>query len=888
MRLAYFSPLNPQRSGISDYSEELLPHLSQRAEVDLFVAGFRPANESALRDFRVFDYVTDRASLRQLPAYDAVIYHMGNDHRYHAAIYDVMRSSPGVAVFHDFAFQLFFFGMARERGDASIYLDEMEACHGPGARAAAGQAVGLGLRPPHLDAPLSFPLNLRMARAAEGVIVHSEWCRSRLQKIAPSTPVAHVPMHVAPRETAGETTAEAERHRSDGVVRVASFGHITPQKGIERTLRALASLKHEYNFHYTLVGEQGRFFEVRELARSLGLKDRLTVTGYVSLSEFGRRIAETDIAINLREQTAGETSASLCRVMAAGRAAVVSNVGWFSELPDDAVVKIDEDASAGPLLRAYLKRLFDDAGLRARIGANARAYVEARHNVKRTADAYVSFARDVAGARARTRFVRGVAADLARLSVTDRDAEFVRGVAADVAGLAPPHAFAAPVVQEQSDSSRPHSSPPPRDSSDMATAEVTTAPATERAARPATNGRFGKIEGIDYKRGAREYLDKLDEGRRHYLLTKPFDNLARRPAKYAGDGLDDETHRLFCDFANLTRALALPPGSKILDVGCGSGWLSEYLARLGYDVFGIDISPALVETARERLRRVPFPVDHETPPRCRFEAHDAEAAPLAETFDAAVCYDSLHHFEDERAVLGNVSRMLRRGGLLFILEGESPPENSEGERELIDTMREFATLESPFSRDYLKELLRESGFAVVADYVSVNELIDRELVADGRAAIRRPEATYLLCKKVSEPGDAARTRDSRQAEGLRARLTLGEAWQPRVSKGGRICASLTVENTGDALWLAGPAELKGAVTIGLRITDAAGALAFESHGVPPVKRAVAPGESVGVRLDIPAPPAAGAYTLKIDLVAQHVCWFEWRGSVPLALPLDVR
>src|ERR1041385_9498650 len=140
-----------------------------------------------------------------------------------------------------------------------------------------------------------------------------------------------------------------------------------------------------------------------------------------------------------------------------------------------------------------------------------------------------------------------------------------------------------------------------------------------------------------------------------------------------------------------TRAVprALPAASRILDVGCGSGWLSEYFARLGYEVRGIDISPDLVEMSRERVARVPYGVDHETSLRCTFQVHDIERAPLAEKFDAIICYDALHHFEDERAVVTHLAAMLPVGGQLFILEGERPPAGSQREEELRAVMREF-------------------------------------------------------------------------------------------------------------------------------------------------------------------------------------------------------
>ncbi|HKR01395.1 MAG TPA: methyltransferase domain-containing protein [Pyrinomonadaceae bacterium] len=850
-----------------------MPHLSKRADLDLFVDGFRPTNDELLKLFPCFDYKSDPSLLRRLPKYDAVIYQMGNDPRYHAGVYECLRAHPGVVVFHDIAFQFFFFYLAQERGRMNLYLDETEACHGAAARQEAEAALAEGLKPPHLNQPLSYPLSGRLARMAEAIIVHSEWCRSRLAEIAPATPIARINLPVVqdisePRRPATSNGSAKEP------VQIASFGHITEEKGIERTLRVLSRLRLEgYRFHYTLVGEPSGFFNVNELARSCGLQDRVTITGYVSLDEFKRRAAATDLAINLRESTVGETSSSLCRLLAASVPAIVSNVGWFSELPNDTVVKIDMDESADAMLYVFLKRLIEDVPLRARLGANARRYAQHSHEVEGSAREYISFIEEVVAARARRRFVRGVSLELARLGIDERDEDFMRGIAATVAELAPPAVFTAgsrtaPAQVLQIDGSQAHG--------------VEALP--ER--RVEQRGRVPKPVGIDYKRAAEDYPKRLDAVRSHYLLTKPFCNLATRPARYLGNGMDEETHRHFCDFANAARTLALPPGSRVLDVGCGSGWLAEYFARLGYEVCGIDISPALVEMARERLRRVPYPVDQETPLRCRFVAHDVEAAPLDETFDAAICYDSLHHFEDEHAALRHLSAMLREGGFLFIMEGDRPPEGSDGERELFDTMGEFGTLESPFSRDYLRALVREHGFVIVGDYVSVNGLFERELLTDARLRVAAPEVNYLLCKKATG-ATAAPLSDSRQPEGLRARITLKDSWPGEVAPGALLKLSLTIENVGRAVWLVGPAELKGAVMLGIKVADERGAVLFESHGVPPLPWAMLPGESANLLCEVSAPPSPGAYALRIDMVAQHVCWFEQNGSQPLVLPLRV-
>ncbi|HVG29366.1 MAG TPA: glycosyltransferase family 4 protein [Pyrinomonadaceae bacterium] len=432
MRLAYFSPLNPQRSGISDYSEELLPHLAAGAEIDLFVDGFAPSSAEVRERFRFFDYRADPSRLESLGGYDAVVYHVGNDHRYHAGIYRAARAFPGVVVLHDFALQSFFLALARERGDANVYLDELGACHGARARAEASRALASGSAPPLYARPAEFPLNCRLLREADGVIVHSEWSRERLAQIAPATPCARINHHAVCGAMRG---VEAVR----GVVELASFGHVTAES-FGRVLDALAALREGHEFRFTLVGEHNDF-DARELAAGRGLADRVEVTGRVALAEFKARLAAADVVVSLRERTVGETSGTVCRALAAGVPVVVSNVGWYAELPDDCVVKIDAGEAGGAQLRAHLARLIEDEPLRRRIGANARRHALAEHSVEGSAARYLDFLRAVAAQRERRRFVRGVSDTLARCGFRASDAGLLRGVAAELARVAPARLF---------------------------------------------------------------------------------------------------------------------------------------------------------------------------------------------------------------------------------------------------------------------------------------------------------------------------------------------------------------------------------------------------------------------------------------------------------------
>ena len=88
----------------------------------------------------------------------------------------------------------------------------------------------------------------------------------------------------------------------------------------------------------------------------------------------------------------------------------------------------------------------------------------------------------------------------------------------------------------------------------------------------------------------------------------------------------------------------------------------------------IDISPDLIEMSRERIGQIPYDVDHQTSLQRSFEVHDIEARPArGENLTRVICYDSLHHFENEDAVMRHIAAMLNVGGVLFILEGERPP-----------------------------------------------------------------------------------------------------------------------------------------------------------------------------------------------------------------------
>jgi len=432
MKLAYFSPLPPQRTGVADYSRELLPELAARAEVDLWVD--TPAARETLPDCRMFNY-DGALPPRVLGGYDAAIYHIGNSSA-HRGIYRMLLQAPGVVVMHDFVLHHFFaaYYLEAQRSPAA-YIEEMAYNYGAAGEELARQALRGG-RPIWEDDPLRYPLNHRVLDHARGVIVHSEFTRGLIRQSHPHLPVLRVNLPVTVATPSGDCAELRRRYGipADKVV-IGSLGFGSAAKRIGMVLRAIGELDRG-DIIYLVVGELGEALR-RDLRR--GGDDRLVhATGYVGWEAFNDYCHLIDIGVDLRYPTMGESSASVCRIMGAGKPCVVSNVGWFAEIPDGCAIKLSP-APAEDALAQCLSDLLADAPLRRRIGANARKYIVENHNPAHAAAAYVAFVEELQaierGSSVRTALTRTAGRAMAEIGVSAADNHLVDAIAERIASL---------------------------------------------------------------------------------------------------------------------------------------------------------------------------------------------------------------------------------------------------------------------------------------------------------------------------------------------------------------------------------------------------------------------------------------------------------------------
>ena len=202
MRIAYFSPLNPVRSGISDYSEDLLPALADLVEVDLFIDDFEPSNQSLVE--RLALHPIDEYPRRRWD-YDMALYHIGNN-LYHEAIYRMALRYPGIAILHDYALVGIISSMTLARGDRGGFVREWGYNYGPASLFQVYEILA-----GHAPLPPDEPLNRRLLDLSLGLIVHSDHLRSRVVQTCPRANVAHVPMPCVSHQRQALTPQVARR-----------------------------------------------------------------------------------------------------------------------------------------------------------------------------------------------------------------------------------------------------------------------------------------------------------------------------------------------------------------------------------------------------------------------------------------------------------------------------------------------------------------------------------------------------------------------------------------------------------------------------------------------------------------------------------------------------
>ncbi|HEX4704653.1 MAG TPA: glycosyltransferase [Pseudonocardiaceae bacterium] len=374
MRYVMWTPLPPERSGISDYSYELLGPLAET--VDLRVAIREPGVE-APQGVATVDAATATADLN--------LYQMGNHAGVHSWIYQRALDEPGVVVLHDTSL-LDFHHAYLDGANSAAFRQEVEYAHGPiwGDQDDAALLGGWpsievdGVR--QLDAG-TLSMERRLVSASRGVIVHDPFAASWLRARYPGVPVFVVSSGAPVRDDTGRVGTRARFGWHDEHVVFGIFGGIHRIKRILPAVLAFGQVRRRWPQARLLIAghvdQRDVHTDVLRAIEQFGLTESVHIVPGPPKAEFEDLITATDAVINLRWPTAGETSATMMRAFGAGRLVITSDLpqhrhydpafcwrvpteGGIHEattlirLLEHAVAEPDDVRSAGKLARDYV------------------------------------------------------------------------------------------------------------------------------------------------------------------------------------------------------------------------------------------------------------------------------------------------------------------------------------------------------------------------------------------------------------------------------------------------------------------------------------------------------------------------------------------------------
>ena len=251
--------------------------------------------------------------------------------------------------------------------------------------------------------------------AARLVIVHNQWLAEQIREEQPDARVEVVEMGV-PASVADQDARARVRERHgippDAMVFLA-LGGVTPEKRVGPALKALAAIADAVpHARLLLVGDAVAHCDPMADARTLGIADRVVVTGFVPDAEVADYLAAADVCLCMRWPSSRETSAAWLRCLAGGQPTIITDLVHMVDIPsydprswmllhapalrdtdalqagvEPACVSVDildEDHS----LRLAMRRLATDRRLRSSLGRRAHELWAERFTLARMVERY--------------------------------------------------------------------------------------------------------------------------------------------------------------------------------------------------------------------------------------------------------------------------------------------------------------------------------------------------------------------------------------------------------------------------------------------------------------------------------------------------------------------
>lgn len=393
LKIAFFSPLPPIRSGISDYSFELLCSMSKFFDIDLYIDDYDLEASYLKYNFNVYDYRLFRNNSKH---YDSIVYQFGNS-QYHQYMYDICLEFPGIVVLHDFFLSGLVNFISHTKGEEDFFFDNLKYSHPK-----AFDKIFNGYKTNNvslMEILNKYPISKKIIDSAKGVMVHSEYSKKLCSDYYDTDYNIKV-LNQSVRIPSLKLISEKSKFKNklgfqDNNIIISAFGHITETKEYDLIVDVVKE-NHELqndNIKIVFVGDflgESNFKD--NIQKDLKELSNIEITKFVSDTMYKDYLIASDIAINLRKDSRGETSRALLMNMSYGLPTIINDYATFAEIPDNCVVKCTLGSKLD--FKDKLLNLIQNSKYRKQVGVNAYNHIKKYHNLDQIVEGYYSFISD--------------------------------------------------------------------------------------------------------------------------------------------------------------------------------------------------------------------------------------------------------------------------------------------------------------------------------------------------------------------------------------------------------------------------------------------------------------------------------------------------------------
>ena len=385
-KLAYVSPLPDEKSGIAFYSAELIRALIHYYDVDVIVTQETVADTWLNENCGIFtpEYLVKNSGL-----YERVIYHFGNSH-FHSHMFELLACVPGVVVLHDFFLGDLGYYIQGQKERNSWFWQSLYFSHGY-------KAVAEGTKAQDLHALIAkYPASFEVFKQSKSIIVHSSYAKKLAEAYFPkfeSFSCFEIPLLRQPVSSVNKTEARKKLGLSPGDFVVCSFGLLGRHKLNSRLIEAwfASPLASSSECKLIFVGALPDDSYGDYILDQVSTDEDIVITGWVDEVTYRNYLAAADIAVQLRSESRGETSAAVLDCMNYSLATIVNANGSMNELAADGVVTLEHENDSDELakdLSFALERLWRNDGLRHSIASCALQTIRTKHSPENCAKYY--------------------------------------------------------------------------------------------------------------------------------------------------------------------------------------------------------------------------------------------------------------------------------------------------------------------------------------------------------------------------------------------------------------------------------------------------------------------------------------------------------------------